>query len=188
MTEHEPTPPRRVPKGHDPEDDVTDNAADNAAFDDALQELPELDGDAGSEGHDLDGGEGGPTDLDDALRAEDEGEAEDAELLAEARIDTIHDLESASWETAEDEPVDADDELAEGEGESWSDDRVDESAFSEEELDRDPPTPEDQGEEGFDHELLDILQLQVGPEDARPEGPKSDEDEGDIPGLDAWRP
>ena len=174
-------PPHRVP-GHDPEDD----GGDSSTFEDAIRELPELDGEAGSEAHDLDGGEGGPSELGESIAGE--SEDADAELLAEAMIDTLQDLESESWETAEDEPVDADDELAAGEGESWSDDRVDESAFSDEELDRDPATPEDGGEEGFEDDLLGDISLPAGRAPARPGEEKADEDESDIPGLNEWRP
>lgn len=174
-------PPQRVP-GHDPEDD----GGESNAFDDAIAELPELDGEAGSEAHDLDGGEGGPSEVVDALQ-DDANEEADAELVAEAMIDTLQDIETSSWETAEDEPVDADEELSEGEGESWADDRVDESAFSEEELDRDPATPEDGGEEGFDDDVLSDIDLPTRPEGARPTE-STEEDESDIPGLNEWRP
>lgn len=173
-----PAPARDL--GHDPEDDE----GDVSVLDDVISELPELDGDAGSEMHDLDGGEGGPSELGASIAGDEDGGSTDAELLAEGMIDTLQDLERESWETAEDEPVEADDELALGEGESWADDRVDESAFAEEELDRDPATPEDGGEEGFGDDLLGDIRLPARPGDAKP----SDEDESDIPGLNEWQP
>lgn len=179
MTSSESKPPQRKPLGHDPEDDVSDESA----FADVLRDLPELDGDASSDANDLDGGEGGPMELEGSILGDAEGEAE-AELLAEAIIDTLADLESESWETGEDDPVDADDELAGGEGESWSDDRGPEgAAFEETELDSDPATPEDDGEEGFEDDLLGDLKLPT-----RPDSKQSDEDESDVPGLDVWQP
>lgn len=187
MTSNEIKPPHATPLGHDPEDD-----GDDSAFsDDVLGELPELDGDASTDVNDLDGGEGGPLALEGSILGEDENEAADAELLAEAIIDTLADLESESWETGEDDPVDADDELAEGEGELWSDERSPEAldpaaeraAFDEAELDTDPATPEDDGEEGFGDDLLGDIKLPT-----RPDSTKADEDESDVPGLDVWQP
>ena len=180
MSSSEIKPPQRKPLGHDPEDDVGD---ESAFADDVLRDLPELDGDASSDANDLDGGEGGPIELEGSILDDAENDA-DAELLAEAIIDTLADLESESWETGEDDPVDADDELASGEGESWSDDRGPEgAAFEETELDSDPATPEDDGEEGFDDDLLGDIKLPT-----RPDSKKADEDESDVPGLDVWQP
>jgi hypothetical protein len=120
------------------------------AGDDDLGDLPELDGELADD--DVagtveveDGGAGG---VDETVGLDDEIAAEEA---AEAMIEPLADLESEGWETGEEEPVEADDELAEGEVGSWTEgSEHDEDAPIELDEELAPEEAGDPGEEGLE--------------------------------------
>lgn len=136
--------------------------------DDAV-DLPELDGEAGEAGADLFGDDAaqGLGDDDAVTGLEDEIAAEEA---AEAWIEPLADVESEGWETGEDDPLDADPELAVGEAEPWTEgsdeDREEPIELDVTDLGRDA---RDDGEEGLDDERVEELELPPTPPTSGPE-------------------
>lgn len=131
------------------------------SHDDDAVELPELDGeaDAGvgilddSEATVLVGDDDSPVDLDDEIAAEE---------AAEAWIEPLADVEADGWETGELDPVEADDELEDGEAEAWTEGSEEDDATTPVDLDVDEAVEhegEDEGDEGIDDERVEDLEL-----------------------------
>ncbi len=89
-------------------------ASGEGPLDDDLVTLPALDGEPDA-GAPEDAGLV-PSDEEERVGLDDE---DAAELAAEAGVEPIADVESESWETGEDDPLDPDASLDEGEGERW---------------------------------------------------------------------
>lgn len=124
-------------------DAMGDDEGEELALDDDIG-LPALDGEVAGEdvpGDDgLDVGEDERVGLDDAA-------AEDA---AEAIVDPLADVEAESWETGEDDPLEDEDELAEGEGQPWTDGSEDAESIPLDVDDVDEAGVGDAGEEGIE--------------------------------------
>jgi len=169
-----PRPERARPLPEEPKEDL----AEDLAFDelDDADHLPELDGE-------LDDGASADEDVapDDAVADETVGLDDEvaAEEAAEAIIDTIADVEAEGWETADGDPLEADDELAEGESEDWTDgSEEDRDAPLELEGTGEPDGIADLGEEGPDEPEAELEELELPP------SPRLDEVEDYADDLD----